>query len=86
MYLTDINSFIQSKEAEWVVNGKIDQEWDDYVKRLNDMGMERVREIYQTGADRWPASSAGRLGLTARRVASCVGASGRGGRRRLSVT
>ena len=53
VYLTDINSFIQSKEAEWVVNGKIDQEWDDYVKRLNDMGMERVLEIYQTGADRW---------------------------------
>ena len=53
VYLTDINSYIQSKEAEWVVNGKIDQEWDDYVKRLNDMGMERVREIYQTGADRW---------------------------------
>ena len=53
VYLTDINSYIQSKEAEWVVNGKIDEEWDDYVKRLNDMGMERVLEIYQTGADRW---------------------------------
>ena len=53
VYLTDINSYIQSKEAEWVVNGRIDQEWDDYVKRLNDMGMERVLEIYQTGADRW---------------------------------
>ena len=26
VYLTDINSYIQSKEAEWVVNGKIDQE------------------------------------------------------------
>ena len=24
-----------------------------HVKRLNDMGMERVREIYQVGADRW---------------------------------
>ena len=36
-----------------VVNGKIDQEWDDYLKRLNDMGLERVLEIYQTGADRW---------------------------------
>ena len=51
--LAGINSYIQSKEAEWVVNGKIDEEWDDYVKRLNDMGIERVLEIYQTGADRW---------------------------------
>ena len=36
-----------------MVNGKIDEEWDDYVKQLNNMGMERVLEIYQTGADRW---------------------------------
>jgi hypothetical protein len=32
---------------------QVDDEWDDYVKQLNNMGIERVLEIYQTGADRW---------------------------------
>jgi putative aldouronate transport system substrate-binding protein len=53
VYLTDINSYLQSKEAEWVVNGRIEEEWDDYVKKLDDMGMQSVLDIYQRGADRW---------------------------------
>lgn len=53
VYLTDINSYIQAKEAEWVVNGKIDDEWDDYVKKIKSMGIDNVVEIYQRGADQW---------------------------------
>lgn len=52
-YLVDISSYIQSKEAEWVVNGTIDDEWDAYLIRLEGMGLNRVLELYQEGAKRW---------------------------------
>lgn len=52
-YLVDINSYVQSKEAEWVVNGTIDDEWDAFLVRLEGMGINRVLELYRQGAERW---------------------------------
>lgn len=30
----DMNDYIYRKRAEWIVNGNIDTEWDDYKKEL----------------------------------------------------
>ena len=30
----DMNDYIYRKRAEWIVNGNIDAEWDDYRKNL----------------------------------------------------
>ena len=33
--------------AEWCVNGGIEQEWEEYLRELDTMGLEKMREIYQ---------------------------------------
>ncbi len=50
---TDINSFIASSRAQWVTKGGIDEGWDDYVGKLNAMGLERLIAIYQEAYDRY---------------------------------
>jgi putative aldouronate transport system substrate-binding protein len=50
---TDINNFIMSTRAQWVTEGGIDEGWDAYVKQLNDMGLERLIQIYQDAYDRY---------------------------------
>ena len=37
--------------ASWIVNGGIDEQWDAYVDQLNQMGLERLMEIYQEALD-----------------------------------
>ena len=44
---TDIDKFVDQKSAEWVVNGGIEEEWDNYLEQLQKMGLDRMREIYQ---------------------------------------
>lgn len=50
---TDIDKFIDSTRALWVTEGGIDEGWDDYVKQLNAMGLERLLEIYGDAYDRY---------------------------------
>jgi putative aldouronate transport system substrate-binding protein len=50
---TDIDKFIDSTRALWVTEGGIEEEWDDYVKQLNAMGLERLLEIYSNAYDRY---------------------------------
>lgn len=50
---TDINSFILSTRAQWVLNGDIDQNWDAYVKQLNDMGLPKLIKIYEDAYERY---------------------------------
>ena len=47
----DLLSYMQQKWAEWVTNGRIDAEWDEYLRRLNQMGLPQVVEIQQRGLD-----------------------------------
>ncbi|MGM0879892.1 MAG: extracellular solute-binding protein [Bacillota bacterium] len=42
---TDIDSYVKTTRAEWITKGNIDQEWDAYIKQLNDMGLKRLVEI-----------------------------------------
>jgi putative aldouronate transport system substrate-binding protein len=51
--LTDIESYIKSTRAKWVTKGGIDQEWDAYVKKLNDMGLEKLIKIYDDAYNRY---------------------------------
>ncbi len=43
---TDILTYVDKKTAEWIDNGKIDAEWDEYINRLNSMGLEKYIQIY----------------------------------------
>ena len=53
---TDIQTFIDRKTSEWMRNGNIDAEWDNYIKELNSMGLDRWLEIKQEAYDRFMAS------------------------------
>lgn len=50
---TDIESYIKSTRAKWITKGGIDQEWDAYVKKLNDMGLQKLIKIYSDAYDRY---------------------------------
>jgi putative aldouronate transport system substrate-binding protein len=50
---TDIDSYLKTTRAKWVTKGGIDQEWDAYVKQLNDMGLEKLVKIRTDAYDRY---------------------------------
>lgn len=49
----DINTYANSMYAKWIINGGIDKEWDSYVKKLNDMGLNDLLAAYQSAYDRY---------------------------------
>ncbi|RNA67713.1 ABC transporter substrate-binding protein [Alteribacter keqinensis] len=50
---TDILNVVEEKQALWLMNGGVEEEWDDFVEQLNQMGLEELMEIYQDGYDRF---------------------------------
>ncbi|MDO7907591.1 extracellular solute-binding protein [Paenibacillus sp. JX-17] len=50
---TDIDSFVRTTRAKWITEGNIDQEWNGYLKKLNDMGLERLIQIRSDAYDRY---------------------------------
>lgn len=52
-FSVDINSYVEGKYASWMVNGGIDEEWDAYIQKLNDMKLDEMLEIYQGAYDRY---------------------------------
>lgn len=49
---TDIDSIRSEYAARWVTEGGVDEQWDEYLGRLNDAGLTRYLEIYQTAYQR----------------------------------
>jgi putative aldouronate transport system substrate-binding protein len=50
---TDIHGFTQQQAAAWIVRGGVEQEYDDFIRQLNNMGLPRMVEIYQGIYDRY---------------------------------
>jgi putative aldouronate transport system substrate-binding protein len=50
---TDIYKYVDQMQAKWIVQGGIEGEWDDYVKQLNKMGLDRLIKIYQDNYNRF---------------------------------
>lgn len=44
---SDIYSYVSQKTAEWIVNGGVEEEWDEFQEYLKDLGIDTMREIYQ---------------------------------------
>ncbi len=49
----DMNDYIYRKRAEWIVNGNIDKEWDDYLKELDKYGLSDWLAIKQKYYDKY---------------------------------
>ncbi|GIP39865.1 ABC transporter substrate-binding protein [Paenibacillus sp. J31TS4] len=50
-YQTDIKKYTDKMEAQWIVKGGIDTEWDNYLKTLDKMGLKDFIKVYQEGYD-----------------------------------
>ncbi|MCM3575589.1 ABC transporter substrate-binding protein [Mesobacillus subterraneus] len=47
----ELKEFVNQKKAQWILEGGVDKEWDDYVAQLDAMGLKELMEIYQKGLD-----------------------------------
>lgn len=50
---TDIDKYVEGTRALWITEGGVDEGWDDYIKQLNDMGLERLIQIYTDAYERY---------------------------------
>ncbi|MNN49370.1 hypothetical protein D3C81_1638910 [compost metagenome] len=49
---TDLFAYVLRMRTEWYQNGKIDAEWDSYLKELDRLGLQEWLQIKQNGYDR----------------------------------
>jgi putative aldouronate transport system substrate-binding protein len=49
----EINDFATETTAQWIMNGKVDEEWDAYRRQLDLMGLERMLAIYSAAYQRF---------------------------------
>ena len=48
---TDIIGLAEEKRAEWLARGGVENEWEDYLARLDAMGLQEYIDIYQKTYD-----------------------------------
>ena len=53
---TDIYKYVEAQYAHWVVDGGIDNEWDDYLKQLDAMGLQELIEIQNNAYEAYMSS------------------------------
>ena len=52
----EIHQYGMEMGAKWITQGGIDEDWDGYIRQLNNMGLPRLIEIYQNVYDRYLGS------------------------------
>lgn len=50
---TDIDSYVAQKYAGWIVEGGVEEEWDSFQKKLQDMNVDRYVQIYKDAYARY---------------------------------
>ena len=55
-YDTDIKKYAEQKKADWILNGGIEEEWDDYLKKMEQYGLSDYLSIKQKYFDQYQAS------------------------------
>ena len=67
---TDIKKYAEQKKADWILNGGVEEEWDAYLKKMKQYGLDEYLEIKQKYFDSYQESlaeqkaSAGQTGGT----------------------
>ncbi|WP_051197985.1 extracellular solute-binding protein [Butyrivibrio sp. MB2005] len=52
-FISDIDEYVKETSAGWITGGGADEEFDAYVKQLEDMGMNDVVAAWQSAYDRY---------------------------------
>lgn len=53
---TDIVAYVDQTYANWIVNGGIENEWDSYLQKLDQMHLQDYIDIYETAYERYQNS------------------------------
>jgi putative aldouronate transport system substrate-binding protein len=53
---TDMLQYIERRACEWIMNGKVEAEWDAYLAEMERVGQKRWLEIKQVAYDRYMAA------------------------------
>lgn len=48
---TDLNKYVKQMKSDFVMNGQIEEGWDDYVKKLDSYGLQKYLDILQRNLD-----------------------------------
>ena len=54
---TDLKPYAESQKATWIMNGGAEEGWDDYIAKLNEMNLQELLQLKQTGLDNYFAST-----------------------------
>lgn len=54
---TDINSHIMKTQAQWIIEGNYDSEWNSYTESLKKMGAQELVDIYQRNLEAYSNES-----------------------------
>lgn len=54
----DVRAYVDETQARWIIDGGIEDDWDDYIAQLERIGLEEYVEIYQNALDRYLGFSA----------------------------
>lgn len=52
-YTTDLDSYVSRMKSEFIMNGNVEKEWDNYIDTLEGYGLEEYKQILQSNLDRY---------------------------------
>ncbi|MNG24802.1 hypothetical protein D3C84_1095660 [compost metagenome] len=55
---TQLKEYTKQMKAKWLMSGGVEQEWDGYIKKLDQIGLKELLEIYQKGYDQFKKNNA----------------------------
>lgn len=55
-YETDLKQYTEQMRADWIMNGGVDEGWDEYLKKLDEYGLQKYLEIKQNYLDAYFAA------------------------------
>ena len=50
-YTTDLDTYVNRMKSEFVMNGNVEEKWDEYLKKLDQYGLSKYMEIMQRNLD-----------------------------------
>jgi len=56
-YISDIDEYVKQTSANWIINGGAADEFDGYVKQLENMGVNEVVDAWQSAYDRYESAA-----------------------------
>ena len=50
---TDLKPYAEAQKATWIMNGNVEAEWDAYIDKLNQLNLQELLDLKQTGLDNY---------------------------------